>query len=311
MANSSPCHLTKPDSKQNGHCKGSCSSETAQGASQDKEVSGLDCRAAVHINSQMKAEKLKHCEAMLPQQKEENPSEAFSLEEFLSAFSPVLDNSCGNHLATSVSASEDCSLDLLRIIKHKPSAIVFCDNECSTDNQVIINESSDGRESSSSTNEVVEGDSDKDDDDDILEALQYKEFLVSRRRRNLSTNRKCLRKRQDTQPNSTSGWQKPTNRGKPEFPGSQEEEDTPENNEKQVRKTRQEESDNKARDTGFSSLIQSVELPKETNSVAACIVYNTGDRHFSQQALDWKHRWHGSVQLKCPSNNSVTVCQHQ
>ncbi|XP_042286393.1 uncharacterized protein LOC122994904 isoform X2 [Thunnus albacares] len=235
MANSSPCDLTKPDSKQNGHCDCSCSSDTAPGTGGDREVSSLDCRAAVHINSQMEAEKLKHCEATLPQQKEGSPSEASSPEEFLSAFSPGLDNSCGNHLSPSVSAPEDCSLDLLRIIKHKPSAIVFCDHDCSADNQVIFPiESSDGGESSSSTNEAGEGDDDEEDDDDFSEALQYKEFLVSRRRRNLSRNRKCLRKRQDAQPNSTSGWQKPTNRGKPEFTGSQEEEDTPQNNGKQA-----------------------------------------------------------------------------
>lgn len=254
MANSSPCDLSKP--KQNGHCDGSCNSETA---GQDRELSVLDCRAAVHINSQMETEKLKHCETVLSQQKEGNPSETFSLEKFLSAISPALDNSCGNRLSTSGSVPEDCSLDLLRIIKHKPSAIVFCDYECSTDNQVIfLNESSDGGESSSSINEVREGD--EDDDDDISEALQYKEFLVSRRRRNLGRNRKCLRKRQDAQTNNTPGWQKPTNRGKPEFTGSQEEEDTLQNNAKQVRKTRQDQSDNKTRDTGFSSLIQSIKL---------------------------------------------------
>lgn len=250
MADSSPCDLTKPDSKQNGHCEYSCSSDTAPGTGRDREVSDLDCRAAVHSNTQMEADNFKLCEATLPQQKEGSPSETSSPEEFLSAFSSALDNSCGNCLSTSVSAPEDYSLDLLRIIKHKPSAIVFCDYDCSTDNQV----SSDGGESSSSTNEAGEGDDDEENGDDFSEALQYKEFLVSRCRRNVSRNRKCLRKRQDAQPNSTSGWQKPTNRGKPEFTGSPEEEDTQQNNGKQVRKTRQEQSDNKARDTSFSSL---------------------------------------------------------
>ncbi|KAG7999780.1 hypothetical protein GBF38_000055, partial [Nibea albiflora] len=69
---------------------------------------------------------------------------------------------------------------------------------------IFANESSDGRESSSSTTEVGEGDDDDDEEDDFPEMLQYKEFL------------------------------KPTNEGKPEFIGSQEEQDTPQNNGKQA-----------------------------------------------------------------------------
>lgn len=128
--------------------------------------------------------------------------------------------------AAAVNTSEDSSLDLLRIVKHKPSAIVFCDN------QVV----SDVGESSSSITE--EGEGDVDDDDDFPETLQYKEFLVSRRRRNLSRHRKCLRKRQDAQPSSAaaSGWQKPTNEDRPESAGSQEEEETQQDNGQQVRK---------------------------------------------------------------------------
>ncbi|TDH05109.1 hypothetical protein EPR50_G00138490 [Perca flavescens] len=141
-----------------------------------------------------------------------------------------MDKSSCNHLPASVNASENGSLDLLRIVKHKPSTIVFSDNDCNTDNQDI----SDAGESSSSITEGEGGEND-DEEDDFPEKSQYKEFLVSRRRRNLSRNRKYLRKRQDAQPNSAaSGWQKPTNKGKPEFAGSQKEEETPPNNGKQV-----------------------------------------------------------------------------
>lgn len=236
---SSACDTVKPDLKQNGHPECSQSSDVAPVTGLDMEVSDPGCQAAVHSNSQMEAEYLKHCGAISPQQQEGSLTETSLSTEDLSAFSPALDKSSRSHLP------EDCSLDLLRIIKHKPSAIVFCDYDCSTDNQVIFaNESSDGRESSSSTTE--EGEGDGDEEDDFPETLQYKEFLVSRHRRNLSRNRKGLRKRQDAQPNSTaSGWQKPTNKGRPEFTGSQEEEETLQNNGKQVRKTRREKSDNK------------------------------------------------------------------
>ncbi|XP_032390229.1 uncharacterized protein LOC116700892 [Etheostoma spectabile] len=142
-----------------------------------------------------------------------------------------MDKSSCNHLPASVNASANSSLDLLRIVKHKPSTIVFCDNDCSTDNQDIP----DAGESSSSITEEREGGDNDDEEDDFPEKLQYKEFLVSRRRRNLSRNRKYSRKRQDAQPNSAaSGWQKPTNKGKPEFAGSQREEETTQNNEKQA-----------------------------------------------------------------------------
>lgn len=233
---SSSCNPTKPDLKQNGHCECSQSSDMAPGTGRDMEV---------HSNSQMEAEYLKrHCRDISPQQQTWSPTETSLSDELHYSFSPALDESDCNHLPASGNASEDCSLDLLRIVKHKPSAIVFCDYDCSADNQEIFAiESSDGGESSSST---AEGEGDDDDDEDgFPETLQYKEFLVSRRRRNLSRNRKCLRKRQDAQPNSTSsGWQKPTDKGKPEFTGSREEEDTLQNNGKQVRKTRQE-SENK------------------------------------------------------------------
>lgn len=164
--------------------------------------------------------------------KEESPTETPRSDELLSAFSPALDTT--NHL----SPSQDCSLDLLRIVKHKPSAIVFSDFDCSTEEQEnFACGSSDDGESPLST---TEGEGDSDEDDDFPKTLQYKEFLVSHHRRNLSRNRKCLRKRQDAQPdNSACSWQRPTSEGKPEFTGSQEEEDATKNNGPQVRKTRE------------------------------------------------------------------------
>lgn len=234
---SSSCDTTENVSKQNGHCECSQSSDVAPGTSVDVEGSDLE------------AEYLKHAGDMSPQQQEGGPTETLLSDELHHSPSPALDKSSCNDPPASVNASEDCPLDLLRIVKHKPSAIVFCgDYDCGTDSMAAVtNESSDGGESSLSTTEEGEGDDDEEEEeDDVPEALQYKEFLVSRRRRNLSRNRKCLRKRQDAQPSSAAaGWQKPTNRGKPEFTGSREEEDTRQNNGEQVRQTGQERSDNK------------------------------------------------------------------
>lgn len=169
-----------------------------------------------------------------------------------------LDKCNCNHLPAPANASQDCSLDLLRIVKHKPSAIVFCDNDCSADNQVI----------SSSTTEEGE-------DDDFPQASQYQEFLVSRQRRNLSRNRKCWRKRQEAQPHgaASGSWQKTTNKGRPEFTGSQEEEETPQNNGQQVRKTRQEQSDNKDQEVSFT--VQSC-LWKQFSCCMCCIALQMG-----------------------------------
>jgi len=138
-----------------------------------------------------------------------------------------------NRLPASVNASQDCSSDLLRVVKHKPSAIVFR----GTDNQVM----SDVGGSSPSPTE--EGEGADNEDDDLPRASQYKEFLVSRRRRNLSRNRKCSRKRQDAYSNGS--WQKNTNKGRPEVTGSQEEEEAQQNNGQQVRKTRREQNEKK------------------------------------------------------------------
>ncbi|XP_024121726.1 uncharacterized protein LOC112142522 [Oryzias melastigma] len=114
---------------------------------------------------------------------------------------------------------EGCSLDSLRIVKHKPSAIVFCDYNHTPDSQETVpNESSDGKESSSSSLKAEEG------DDDFPETLQYKEFLVSRHRRNLSRNRKCLRRRQDFLCHGAVP-ERPNNKDKPGFTGDLEEEE--------------------------------------------------------------------------------------
>ncbi len=227
----------KTDLKQNGHCECSQSSDVAPGTVQDMEMSNLGSGGA---------ECLKHCGAILPQQQERNPAETCLSSELHSAFSPDLDENSCDDLPESVNATEDISLDLLRIVKHKPSAIVFCDYDCISDNQVIFaNESSDGGDSSSSVSEEEVGDDDVEEDD-FPETLQYKEFLVSRQRRNLSRNRKGSRRREDAQPDSRATiWQKPTNKGKPEFTGSQQEQDTGQDNGNQVRKTSQERNDNK------------------------------------------------------------------
>lgn len=222
-----PCDATMSDFKQNRHRGDGQNSDVAPGAGRDMEVSDLGSRAAEH---------LKHRGARSPEQDKEGTTELFS----------VLDRSSCNHLPASANASEDCSLDLLRIVKHKPSAIAFCDHDCNSDNQAIFaNESSDTGESSSSTTEDGER-QDDNDEDDFPEMLKCKEFPISCHRRNLSRNRKVLRKRPDAHPKSTaSGWRKPTSEGQPEFAGSEEEQDTLLNNGRQVRRTRQEESDNK------------------------------------------------------------------
>lgn len=144
-----------------------------------------------------------------------------------------------NQLPSDRNLSEDCSTDL-RIVKHKPSAIVFCDHDLTPKGQAGLKESSDSRGSSSPTTEDGER-QDDNDEDDFLQASQHKEFLVSRRRRVLCRNRKSLRKRLDALPKGTmaSGWRKAASEAKPEVTGAPEERDAGRNNGKQVRqKTR-------------------------------------------------------------------------
>uniref|UniRef100_A0AAV2JCB3 Uncharacterized protein n=1 Tax=Knipowitschia caucasica TaxID=637954 RepID=A0AAV2JCB3_KNICA len=125
------------------------------------------------------------------------------------------DKTCENNGKDEDSTQEDWTHDLLRIVKHKPSAIVFSDfNQKPESRAALANESLQLKEVSSST-ETTEGEEDEEDEeeeeeDDFPEASQYKEFLVSRHRRNSSRNRKCLRKKQDAHPSSNAGWQKTT-----------------------------------------------------------------------------------------------------
>lgn len=134
-----------------------------------------------------------------------------------------------DHVPKSVNSPEDCSLDLLRIVKHKPSVIVFGDH----DNQA--NSASEGSEnqefSPSSTEEGVNGDG----EDAFPQTLQFKELPgVSRRRRNLNRNRKVLRKRQDARPNSFQlDSRNPSSEVKSVFTGSQEQQEPLSNNGKQ------------------------------------------------------------------------------
>lgn len=125
-------------------------------------------------------------------------------------------------------APGDCSPNLLRTLKHNPGVIVFCGHG----NQVVsASEGSDARESSPSTaGEEV----DRDGGGAFPEALQFKELQVSRRRRNLSRNRKVLRKRQDARPRSVPlDSRNPSSEGKSVFTGVQEQQDPPSNNGKQ------------------------------------------------------------------------------
>lgn len=202
----------------------------------------------------LKVDILSSCSAMEPELKQNGLCEcpgaaqeillrpaAVSSPQQEETSSSSAESSC-KHLPASGSAPEDSSADQLRIVKHKPSAIVFCDNQVT-----VASESSDGRESPPSTTE------DNGEEDDFPKTLQYKEFLVSRQRRSSNRSRKGLRRRADAwRGGPASGWQKPTEEGQPEFTGSQEEEEAAKNNGSQVGKTRQEESDNKQRERHYS-----------------------------------------------------------
>ncbi|CAL8363242.1 unnamed protein product [Lota lota] len=93
--------------------------------------------------------------------------------------------------------------DQLRVVKHKPSFIVFRDcvvHSAPRPTSAVQAHSDVGGSSSATTEE--EEDCHEDDEkveeaDFIPELLQYEGFLVSRRRGNLATSRKCLRRRRD------------------------------------------------------------------------------------------------------------------
>ena len=135
----------------------------------------------------------------------------------------VMEGSNSDRMPKSVNTPEDCSLDLLRIVKHKPSVIVFGDH----DNQA--NSASEGP--LSPTVEGVNGNG----EDAFPETLQCQELPgVSRRRRNLNRNRKVSRKRQDARPKSFPlDSQNPSCEVKSMFTGSQEQQGPLSNNGKQ------------------------------------------------------------------------------
>ncbi|XP_054907248.1 uncharacterized protein LOC129373393 [Poeciliopsis prolifica] len=165
--------------------------------------------------------------AAAPEQQEEPPAVTPHPAEIPSAFSALFDTSCDNHLFECVNSTEDTSPDVLRIIKHKPSAIVFCDYEGSL--ATVMKESSDSRESSSSSPASKEESEDEEADvDEFPETLQYKEFLVSRHRRNLNKNRKFLRKRPEVLPHGPAADRPKTSKSnmRLECAGGKEEEDT-------------------------------------------------------------------------------------
>ncbi|MEQ2254755.1 hypothetical protein ILYODFUR_006838 [Ilyodon furcidens] len=220
----SSCNLSE-----NGYSEYRWSADMSTRSTQGVEVTHADGGDTVKCDHLFLEHNVKQKGAAAPDQQEERPTMMTHPAEMPSAFSPLLDMSYDNHLSECVKSSEDTSLDVLRIVKHKPSAIVFCDYEGSSDpNVTVVNESSDGRESSSSS--TSKGEEREDDDADVDEfpkTLQYKEFLVSRHRRSLNRNRKCLRKRPEVPSQGPAAdWQKTSNNKRtPESAGSKEEED--------------------------------------------------------------------------------------
>lgn len=186
--------------RHNGHCEGSHGAAAVPAAVLDVELSELR-RPAPGAS----------------QQAGEGTAEVMSETE----------GSHGDHMPKSVNTPEDCSLDLLRIVKHKPSGIVFGGH----DKQA--NSASDGSQdfSPSSTEEGANGDG----EDAFPETLQFKELPgVSRRRRNLSRNKKVMRKRQDACSKSFPlDSQNPSSEVRSVFTGSQEQQEPLSNNGKQ------------------------------------------------------------------------------
>lgn len=211
------CDAAESDLKQNGH---HWSSDVSPGTVQDKEAAELDFKGAFCNNSAASEElHVKECIPAAPEQQEVTSCET----SFVFSAKICSDD----HLPASVNPSEDCSLDVLRIVKHKPSAIVFCDYGCSSDSQVIdVSESSDEGEASASSSTSTGEESDDDDDDEFPETLQYREFLVSRHRRSLSRNRKCLRRKPDVLFHGAAfDGRKSSSKSKPELTGSKDAED--------------------------------------------------------------------------------------
>lgn len=139
-----------------------------------------------------------------------------------------MEGNSSDHRPKSVNLPGDCSPDLLRIVKHKPSVIVFGDH----DNQE--NSASEGSEDQAFFPSLTKG-LNGDGEDAFPQTLQFKELPgVSHRRRNLNRNRKVLRKRQDARPNSFPlNSRNPSTEVKSVFTGSQEQQEPLSNNGKQ------------------------------------------------------------------------------
>lgn len=231
----SPYVFAEVNPKENGRPARSPGSDVSPAAGGDVELVRLHCVAAAHGGCGLEPEIVNDPGATLPLQLAGSPAEAPGPHVPLP---PAQVRDCGSHLSGPVGASEDSQWDVLRVVKHKPSAIVFSDYDQSAETRTIFaNEGSDGGESSSNSTEEGVGDDDDDDEEDddaFPETLQYKEFLISRRRRNLSRNRKGLRKRQDALCNGTHARQNPTNKSKAEVKGRHEEVERLQNEGKQV-----------------------------------------------------------------------------
>lgn len=135
---------------------------------------------------------------------------------------------------------EGSSMDLFCIVKHKPSAIVFSGDDNISPPRAFVTQSLDGEESSSGDEDEggddLEEEEDEEKDEEIPELPQYKEFLVSRRRRNVSRNRKRLRKGQELPPTGSLIGLGSTNKTRLKDKEEEDEEEEEEAERKQVRK---------------------------------------------------------------------------
>lgn len=142
---------------------------------------------------------------------------------------PATGRSHSDHMPKSVNTPIDCSLDLLRIVTHKPSVIVFCDH----DNQA--NSASDDSETQEFSLSPSEEGGNGDCEDAFPETFQFKELPgISHRHRNMNRNRKVLRKRQDARPKSFPlDSRNPSSQVKSVFTGSQKQQEPLSHNGKQ------------------------------------------------------------------------------
>lgn len=241
---SSPCVSPELDPEKDGNKRSAPTPEQGPGTGRVTEVLDLDRHAAVDCNGELEPENAEHGGANLPQEGGESPTE--TLGPGTSSFpSPPLSPGRAEVLMAPQPVIMDISegypsVDQLRIVKHKPSAIVFSDHDPdNTDSKrTFVNESSDSEESSSASDEEGDGDDDEEEDDDdvFTEMSHYKEFLVCHRLRHVSRNRRWSGKRQEVLLNSTSACLSPANKSRPESTGDEEEdEDDDVRQNKQVR----------------------------------------------------------------------------